>query len=439
MASSAPPPSGAASVADGDKPTFGVFGSYAEVEDDSFRAHGGRGLLSAGSGGGASSSSAAAAGAGGRRGMKRSRAHEAAAAKPKKAPRRAGVDVAVALEFPSPYGVRPEGCALVDALAGGVRPARTRAAMGPFHGLPDDLLLYLLSFLDGPQLEALGGASRPLYVLAHHADLWRALVLKRHAATGFAFTSDWKSTFVNLRRAELRQQQQAQHGPAPAPPPFVHRPLSVPGFYSDLLFKHHACAAAEIPREWHASHDSIPRVSARDLSVADFIARFEVPNLPCIITDLVTQWPAYGGWTPDALAARHGRARFHCGGVNMSLADYFAYMGAVSGTDDRPLYLFERSYLERAPEMGAQFSPPPYFADDLTALLGADRPDYRWMIAGPRKSGSTFHKDPNASSAWNATVYGDKACVARGERRARVGQGRRSRTAVGRRPCCAHF
>lgn len=385
----------------GDKPTFGLFGSYAEVEDDSFRAHGGRGLLSAGSGG-----EAASGGGIKRRGTKRPRPADAgaaaAAAKPK-ALKRSGGDVAVSLEFPSPYGVRPEGCALVDALAGGVRPARTRAAMGPLHGLPDDLMLYLLSFLDGPQLCTLGCASRPLYVYAHHADLWRALVLKRHAAAGFAFTSDWKSTYVNLARAEAVQ------GPAPPPPPFVHRPLSVAGFYSDLLFKHHACAAAEIPPEWHAGHDSIPRVSARELTVAQFIERFEVPNVPCIITDLVTGWPAYGGWTPATLSARHGAARFHCGGVNMRLSDYFAYMGAVSGTDDRPLYLFERAYLERAPEMGAEFTPPPYFADDLTALLGADRPDYRWMIAGPRKSGSTFHKDPNASSAWNATVYGEKA------------------------------
>jgi len=34
-----------------------------------------------------------------------------------------------------------------------------------------------------------------------------------------------------------------------------------------------------------------------------------------------------------------------------------------------------------------------------------------WMIAGPRKSGSTFHKDPNASSAWNALIYGLKAWI----------------------------
>lgn len=36
---------------------------------------------------------------------------------------------------------------------------------------------------------------------------------------------------------------------------------------------------------------------------------------------------------------------------------------------------------------------PEYFAEDLFSLLGENgRPDYRWIIMGPEKSGSTFHK-----------------------------------------------
>ena len=46
---------------------------------------------------------------------------------------------------------------------------------------------------------------------------------------------------------------------------------------------------------------------------------------------------------------------------------------------------------------------PPHFNDDLFEVLGEEaRPDYRWLIIGPKGSGSSFHVDPNATSAWNA-------------------------------------
>ena len=39
------------------------------------------------------------------------------------------------------------------------------------------------------------------------------------------------------------------------------------------------------------------------------------------------------------------------------------------------------------------------------------RPDHEWLIAGGRRSGSGFHIDPNATSAWNAVVRGSKKWV----------------------------
>ena len=54
---------------------------------------------------------------------------------------------------------------------------------------------------------------------------------------------------------------------------------------------------------------------------------------------------------------------------------------------------------------------PACFAEDLLAALGQQRPDHRWLIWGPARSGSTFHKDPNATSAWNAVVRGRKRWI----------------------------
>jgi hypothetical protein len=42
-------------------------------------------------------------------------------------------------------------------------------------------------------------------------------------------------------------------------------------------------------------------------------------------------------------------------------------------------------------------------------VLGEERrPDYKWLIVGPPRSGSSFHVDPNANFAWNATIQGRK-------------------------------
>lgn len=91
---------------------------------------------------------------------------------------------------------------------------------------------------------------------------------------------------------------------------------------------------------------------------------------------------------------------------------YMAYMR--NSSDESPLYLFDRSFAEKtqitvgsdAPD--AAYWAPSCFGDDLFTVLGEHRPDSRWMILGPKRSGSTFHKDPNATNAWNAVLTGSK-------------------------------
>ena len=59
-------------------------------------------------------------------------------------------------------------------------------------------------------------------------------------------------------------------------------------------------------------------------------------------------------------------------------------------------------------EKGYDYVPPPTFTPDYFTTLGSARPDHRWLIIGPARSGSSFHKDPNATSAWNAVIRGRK-------------------------------
>ena len=94
----------------------------------------------------------------------------------------------------------------------------------------------------------------------------------------------------------------------------------------------------------------------------------------------------------------------------MRLAPYFAYCDA--NADELPLYLFDKAFALAAPQLACDYSVPPHFADDLFAVLGEDeRPDYRWLIIGAKGSGSSFHIDPNGTSAWNA---GASRCLSQG-------------------------
>lgn len=80
--------------------------------------------------------------------------------------------------------------------------------------------------------------------------------------------------------------------------------------------------------------------------------------------------------------------------------------------DESPLYLFDRAFAKKMDLSSSlndgDYHSPTCFGRDLFSVLGSQRPDHRWLIVGPSRSGSTFHKDPNATSAWNAVVRGAK-------------------------------
>ena len=350
-----------------DDSTFGVFGSYAVVDES-----------------------------GGSRSLPK-RARSAPTAAPSS---RRPAPSTIRLERGSAYGVAPEGCALLPGAA-------PSSKIGLLSVLPDELMLHVLSFLDAPSLCVVSATSHAAYAFSHAPDLWRALAFAYARADGGTMGSwvvapSWKSAV--LARAGASR---------------MHTPLRARGVYSDLLFKHFACADAEIKGAW-AALDSLPRADAATLSTESFIDTFERPSRPVVLTGAAANWPALAEWTSPAAfcAAAVGTAGpsatpalFHAGGTLVSLPDFFAYTAAVSSRDDRPLYLFERNFCELAPPLARGFSTPRFFEDDLFALLGEQRPDHTWVIGGARKSGSTFHKDPNASCAWNALVFGLKAWV----------------------------
>lgn len=134
----------------------------------------------------------------------------------------------------------------------------------------------------------------------------------------------------------------------------------------------------------------------------------------------------YQDWSTDTMLEVYGEVKLRAESVDWPLKTYVDYMN--DNHDESPLYLFDRSFVEKLDlNVGkdGQYWSPESFGEDLFAVLGDQRPDSRWLIVGPERSGSTFHKDPNATrsvscvpvlvaladevhSAWNAVLKGSK-------------------------------
>ncbi|KAL9933644.1 hypothetical protein V8E36_007302 [Tilletia maclaganii] len=215
----------------------------------------------------------------------------------------------------------------------------------------------------------------------------------------------------------------------------------------------------------------IPRISARTHTIASFTSDFAVPNQPCIITDEpgfqpsdppASRWPC-AGWTLQSLADQWADSRiFRAEAIKCTARTYLAYArscgahairtkgGAVpipyfpnpasvdlggsgrSGSgvrkvgafdpyvvpDESSSYLFDAAFPSTDPIASQAWRIPHLLAHspsgsstevDLFSLLGSHaRPDYRWIIAGPERSGSSWHLDPNGTSAWNTVLSGSK-------------------------------
>ena len=343
-----------------------------------------------------------------------------------------------AMEQGHPYGVQPMGNAYsISSVTGRqehdddsdtcTKQTQTNhdtrgSGLGPFFkGFNDLQILEFLEFLDGPELARLSQCSQAWYAFCHHNDLWKQLFFKEWDDTEFDFEDCWKISYIKRRLRKRGLPELAET--------IRHKRLKVRNMFSDILYQPFLCASMPIQDAWVDNGEDVERVSAHSLSIEEFRSRFENPNRPVIITDLVTKWPAYQKWNRRYLLELYGDTVFSCGHYDLPLKKYFEYSDAAErGADDQPLYLFDKIFprKDRAPGLAKDYDVPEYFSEDLFSLLGEAagdiepnyvtgngefRPDYRWLIVGPAKSGSVFHIDPNATSAWNAVIRGSKRWI----------------------------
>lgn len=291
-----------------------------------------------------------------------------------------------------PCGVKPIGNYFEDAAKGVVECRAT--GLGRLACLSDIQMLSLLNFLPPEDLSRLGECSRACYVFSRHDELWRTLVLEEMEGN-FTAEATWRESYITTKVPRSVKRQRT-------------KPIKVTGFYSDLLFQSFYCAAAPIESSWIAI-ETIDRRSATQMTVDDFKAEYETPNRPVIITEAIHEWPAMGQWTDEHLIKACGDQTFSAGGFQLSMEKYLQYSRTL--LDDQPLFIFDKEFVAKVPALAEGYDVPPYFQEDFFSLLGDQRPDYRWLIIGPKKSGSSFHIDPNATNAWNGVIRGAKKWI----------------------------
>jgi hypothetical protein len=291
--------------------------------------------------------------------------------------------------FGHPYGALPFGNSWLEENKNDTRPN----GLGGMRLLNDEQVLSVLSFCDGPALAQVVQTSRYLYVAGHHDELWRDLIL-RHCDTHnqpltFVPNGKWKDSYC--------QQVHASASIAP------HVPLPIKGVYSDTFYRSYLCRSFQLQPEW-LKVETVTRIPHDSVTADEFVEQFERPNVPVVLAGATKSWPAIQQWSPDYLQTICGadtcfRATSGAAPLpaSMTLNNYFTY--CQSTVEEAPLYLFDRTFAQRCPQLlqdyfpaleksCPMFGPKAKHGHDLFGLLGSGkRPDHRWIIMGPPRSG----------------------------------------------------
>jgi len=194
--------------------------------------------------------------------------------------------------------------------------------------------------------------------------------------------------------------------------------IRTPNVFSDLLFQPILC----VDYSFNSIITRLARSRKFNSNVEKVIIQksntFQLARRPTILKGLIEEWPAYNRssshrWCLDSLIKRYPNLAFRAESTLTTLGNYRTYHDNC-WLDESPVYLFDSQFVEKSSTtlfprgLGDDFSVPEIFQQDLFSCLGDQRPDYRWLIIGPARSGSTWHIDPNGTSAWNAVISGRK-------------------------------
>lgn len=263
-------------------------------------------------------------------------------------------------------------------------------------------------------------------------------VQERHAAAA-RVSQRWYEACVVLA---LRQRASGAEHPPPLPLPRCvatrvrAAQLRIDPAAAPEAWSAHGFGKRDFDSMWRRTLGRVvPSMDVAQLDLNRFRAEF-AGQVPVLLTGLAGQWPATQRWSLEQLwyTSAHGGSRLRVGDddvtgrpVRLAMRDYLQYL--LAQTHDDPLYLFDENFSSVIPDMLEDYAiPAGLLADDVLPLYaslndgampqtkqnkpqtgGAVRPMSRkWLLIGPRGSGTDVHTDPDGTSAWNSVIHGCK-------------------------------
>eukprot|EP01064_Diplonema_japonicum_P031041 TRINITY_DN5437_c0_g1_i1.p1 TRINITY_DN5437_c0_g1~~TRINITY_DN5437_c0_g1_i1.p1 ORF type:complete len:442 (+),score=60.96 TRINITY_DN5437_c0_g1_i1:90-1415(+) len=282
--------------------------------------------------------------------------------------------------------------------------------IGNLSALSDKVLMKAMKYMEKEDILKMAGSCWFGYELQNNEELWKQRCLcekkglVKNKVAQFTFKVNWKYTYCR-----------PQENTPPPPTPIQNHEISTP---------HYRFRKPEKTKWYRSGIDvraiplkglRVPEVSANDITKEEFFKEFDSQNKPVVITNAVEAW-GWNEWTKDGLLTRHKNTVFKTNGVTtagktlrMTFKQYTEYCKYAWGRGEKPMYIFDNKFEERAKDLTNDYSIPPYFQTDLfDSMTQKDRPDYKWLLIGPEGSGAPFHTDPHQTHAWNVVTEGEK-------------------------------
>ena len=342
------------------------------------------------------------------------------------------------------YEVKPLGMLFFLSEKEKATHSQTREkSLGVFSKLSDEILLnnVLSEHVDDAKtLMRFALASKMCFEFARFDSLWKKLYLQKYGLEKADFSScdSWKALYEREEEENLETNRRNDTNTKKKTPGVAQKKKEVRRekarrrrLYSDALYLPKRINNIEIKQTW-VERFTVPEIDCRnededesETSTSKSIERafreeFEKNNRPVVLRGLAKNWKAIEKWkTNEALLKEYGEETFLVGGYRTSLKNYVSYCLRENDMDDNKLLLFDpKAKEEMWTENTGVFEEGSLFHNiftrdgDYFKVLGEEkRPHYKWVIFGPNRSGSTFHVDPNGTSAWNAVIRGRKKWI----------------------------